>query len=282
MKIKNENGVIIIPNGIKKAIVVNRNENIDLSECLDNYINKNRKTNCIIYDDDNKPLDVSRLSYVTIPHDFSFDNNFNLKQKTLLNVEFSNLIKENDKSFTSVQKIRESLKEFVVDDGTYKIIKILTKGINKCEASLELTNFDINIFLQFYSIYSGYIDNELRLIYIYNLLIYINRENFIILHIKTECGERTLEWINNIQHNNIMILIDSDAIVTFVDAIETIIIGKEDYLNTILLPESELLKIPYLLNSYILNNIHLQSEENIELINIFCNENSSFLVKNLA
>ena len=151
MKIVTDESTYIIPIIDNKNIIVTNGYKDDLINCMYTYFVSKKKTKCIIYDDDGQTINMNEISFIYIPKDISLDNNLELKAKTIMNNEISEIIKNNPEQFLSIDNIRKDLHELESDKGMIKIRKILSKGLNQM-INIEQKEMNVNSLLQMLSI----------------------------------------------------------------------------------------------------------------------------------
>lgn len=279
MKIVSDDDVFIIPLGNNNKIVLVSSEYKDsLIDCLLTYFYSKKKNKCIVYDNDDV-VKMDDISFIYIPNDLSFENNFEFKPKSIMNNEIENFISTNPDNFQTIETIRKNLDELITDKGFYKLKKIIGLGIEK-EIQIEVNNLNINSLLQMLYIENNYLTPTEQYIMILNLLLYENRNDITIVYIDKYVDEKLLNWIN-IQNKNIYFILDNEAVFVSPDYFDLIVLSNCDHVIEQELTNSEIKNLIYMNHQIIKANISLQNEKNVEIFKEFQDKNSTFFLKNI-
>ena len=278
MKIVSDDNTFIIPlSESNRIILVSSNYKQELIDCFYSYFVMKKKTRCVIYDDDNQIINQEDINFIFIPDDTSYENNFNLKTKTIMNIEMAELINNNQDFFLSLEKIRKELLNVSTDKGMFRLRRILSNGLNKT-IDFEFKEFNINLFLQFFSIdYSSYSESEKQII-LFNILLYVNRNKINIVYLNIDIDETTLKWIE--KYENTIFIIDNDVVYSAPNGFDMLILSNNNHLITTTESNQNIKLLSYMNHKIVKTNISLQNEKNVELFNSFNDFNSTFFIKN--
>ena len=280
MKIKTEYKTFVIPINNGMHLIYENGYKNELIDCLNNYFGLKKKNKCVILDDDEEIINQKEAQFIYISSKEDINSIFEFKSKTLLNTELEKMIEENQTMYKSLENIRSSIRELLTDEGMYKFLKIIKKGPN-AEIKVSMDNFSISKILQSLKIDVEETNDYLKYIFLYNLLIYINRKKFSIVCIDFKVNEEVAEWIKMIKNDNTIILVSNDSLKgNLAEAFDSIIVLSEyDYLETLEFDKAFANAVSYIMNPIVLNNIEYQNEKIIEIMRFFEDKNASFLVK---
>lgn len=279
MKIKSEENVYIIPD-LNGACAISSPYIEDIVQCLVSYFVAKKKNRCVVIDEDGDLVKNDSVSFIYISKDDDLTSLFNLKPKTLINSEMINFIGSNQEMFKSIEIIRNGLSETLTDQGIIKIRKIMQ---NHIENNIEfvIDDFDLSRILQCLSVESEELSIQQKYMSLYNLLLYLNKDNYCIVYIDFEIDETTLKWIKANKQNNILFLINNEAISTVNnDEIDYLIIeSNQDFLEKVEVDCKLKNSILYCFHPYVLKNFEYQTEKNKQIMLDFQDEKTSFLIE---
>ena len=279
MKIKSEENVYIIPD-LNGACAISSPYIEDIVQCLVSYFVAKKKNRCVVIDEDGDLVKNDSVSFIYISKDDDLTSLFNLKPKTLINSEMINFIGSNQEMFKSLEIIRNGLSETLTDQGMIKIRKIMQ---NHIENNIEfvIDDFDLSRILQCLSVESEELSIQQKYMSLYNLLLYLNKDNYCIVYIDFEIDETTLKWIKANKQNNILFLINNEAISTVNnDEIDYLIIeSNQDFLEKVEVDCKLKNYILYCFHPYVLKNFEYQTEKNKQIMLDFQDEKTSFLIE---
>ncbi len=279
MKIKSEENVYIIPD-LNGACAISSPYVEDIVQCLVSYFVAKKKNRCVVIDEDGDLVKNDSVSFIYISKDDDLTSLFNLKPKTLINSEMINFIGSNQEMFKSLEIIRNGLSETLTDQGMIKIRKIMQ---NHIENNIEfvIDDFDLSRILQCLSVESEELSIQQKYMSLYNLLLYLNKDNYCIVYIDFEIDETTLKWIKANKQNNILFLINNEAISTVNnDEIDYLIIeSNQDFLEKVEVDCKLKNSILYCFHPYVLKNFEYQTEKNKQIMLDFQDEKTSFLIE---
>lgn len=279
MKIKSEENVYIIPD-LNGACAISSPYIEDIVQCLVSYFVAKKKNRCVVIDEDGDLVKNDSVSFIYISKDDDLTSLFNLKPKTLINSEMINFIGSNQEMFKSLEIIRNGLSETLTDQGMIKIRKIMQ---NHIENNIEfvIDDFDLSRILQCLSVESEELSIQQKYMSLYNLLLYLNKDNYCIVYIDFEIDETTLKWIKANKQNNILFLINNEAISTVNnDEIDYLIIeSNQDFLEKVEVDYKLKNSILYCFHPYVLKNFEYQTEKNKQIMLDFQDEKTSFLIE---
>ena len=279
MKIKSEENVYIIPD-LNGACAISSPYVEDIVQCLVSYFVAKKKNRCVVIDEDGNLVKNDSVSFIYISKDDDLTSLFNLKPKTLINSELINFIGSNQEMFKSIEIIRNGLVETLTDQGIIKIRKIMQ---NHIENNIEfvIDDFDLSRILQCLSVESEELSIQQKYMSLYNLLLYLNKDNYCIVYIDFEIDETTLKWIKANKQNNILFLINNEAIsIINNEGIDYLIIeSNQDFLEKVEVDCKLKNSILYCFHSYVLKNFEYQTEKNKQIMLDFQDEKTSFLIE---
>ena len=279
MKIKSEENVYVIPD-LNGACAISSPYIEDIVQCLVSYFVAKKKNRCVVIDEDGDLVKNDSVSFIYISKDDDLTSLFNLKPKTLINSEMINFIGSNQEMFKSIEIIRNGLSETLTDQGIIKIRKIMQ---NHIENNIEfvIDDFDLSRILQCLSVESEELSIQQKYMSLYNLLLYLNKDNYCIVYIDFKIDETTLKWIKANKQNNILFLINNEAISTVNnDEIDYLIIeSNQDFLEKVEVDCKLKNSILYCFHPYVLKNFEYQTEKNKQIMLDFQDEKTSFLIE---
>lgn len=279
MKIKSEENVYIIPD-LNGACAISSPYVEDIVQCLVSYFVAKKKNRCVVIDEDGDLVKNDSVSFIYISKDDDLTSLFNLKPKTLINSEMINFIGSNQEMFKSLEIIRNGLSETLTDQGMIKIRKIMQ---NHIENNIEfvIDDFDLSRILQCLSVESEELSIQQKYMSLYNLLLYLNKDNYCIVYIDFEIDETTLKWIKANKQNNILFLINNEAIsIINNEGIDYLIIeSNQDFLEKVEVDCKLKNSILYCFHPYVLKNFEYQTEKNKQIMLDFQDEKTSFLIE---
>ena len=215
MKIKSEENVYIIPD-LNGACAISSSYVDDIVQCLFSYFVAKKKNKCVVIDEDGDLMKNDSVSFIYIPKDDDLTPLFNLKPKTLINSEIVSFIGTNQEMFKSIEMIRNGLIEMLTDQGMIKIRKIMQKHIEN-NINFIIDDFDLSRILQSISIEGEELTTQQKYMSLYNLLLYLSKDSYCVVYIDFEIDETTLKWIKSNKQDNILFLINNEAISTNVN-----------------------------------------------------------------
>ena len=279
MKIKSEENVYIIPD-LNGACAISSSYVDDIVQCLFSYFVAKKKNKCVVIDEDGDLMKNDSVSFIYIPKDDDLTPLFNLKPKTLINSEIVSFIGTNQEMFKSIEMIRNGLIEMLTDQGMIKIRKIMQKHIEN-NINFIIDDFDLSRILQSISIEGEELTTQQKYMSLYNLLLYLSKDSYCVVYIDFEIDETTLEWIKSNKQDNILFLINNEAISTNVnDEIDYFLIeSNQDFLERIEIDSKQKNSILYCFHPYVLKNFEFQTEKNKQIMLDFQDKNTSFLIK---
>ncbi len=279
MKIKSEENVYIIPD-LNGACAISSSYVDDIVQCLFSYFVAKKKNKCVVIDEDGDLMKNDSVSFIYIPKDDDLTPLFNLKPKTLINSEIVSFIGTNQEMFKSIEMIRNGLIEMLTDQGMIKIRKIMQKHIEN-NINFIIDDFDLSRILQSISIEGEELTTQQKYMSLYNLLLYLSKDSYCVVYIDFEIDETTLKWIKSNKQDNILFLINNEAISTNVnDEIDYFLIeSNQDFLERIEIDSKQKNSILYCFHPYVLKNFEFQTEKNKQIMLDFQDKNTSFLIK---
>lgn len=188
-------------------------------------------------------------------------------------------MQENENDFKSFELIREGFRNLLTDHGMYKLREILTRNIG-CNINFEISNFDMSKFLSMLDINVDDISVDKQYIMVYNLLLFINRNQFNVIYIDFPITQTTLKWLKSFDQDNILFLLNNDNMAC--DSIEELekfamlIVSDKDYIEKYEYDLKQFSNISYIQNPYTMLHKQQQTEKNIRLMEQFEDKNTTF------
>lgn len=279
MKIVSDNKIFVIPVGEmnKETIVVPSGNKELLVDCLNSYFVQKKKTKCEIFDDD-CIMKMDDLNFIYISDDISFQNNLDLKAKTIVNNELSQIIKNNPDMFRSFDNVRENLNAISNDPGMIKICEILGIGLDK-KIEINLNDFSIGLLLQMYSLDNEDFTDSEREIIIANLLSFVSKDKPCLMYIDKTVDIKVQKWINSLS-DNVYVLIDNEKIYNNINNPDLLILSGNDHLSVCNENTETIEILMYMNHPLIQSNISKQNEKNISKYYEYCDDETTFFIKN--
>lgn len=206
MKIIHEESVYLIPED-NNIVVLAGSEQKDIIDCFTNQFVKKKRNYCKVLDSENQPIKPTELNFIYYPYGNDINSNFEFGTKSIFNIETTNLMQENENDFKSFELIREGFRNLLTDHGMYKLREILTRNIG-CNINFEISNFDMSKFLSMLDINVDDISVDKQYIMVYNLLLFINRNQFNVIYIDFPITQTTLKWLKSFDQDNILFLLN--------------------------------------------------------------------------
>lgn len=282
MKIKSltNDNTYILPLKNHLNIIATMNYKDQLIDCLEaTFINK-KKTKAIITDDNGEVVLPKEYTFIYIPYGKGIESNFEFKTKSIMNTEMVEIINSNPEYFLSLEKIRDSIRELLTDKGMYRVRKILSEGLND-RIDIVLNDFNISNILQMLEIIKEDMTESEQYIILYNLLLYLHREDNCIVYIDFPVDETVINWITNNQYDKKHYFIDNDALKAYHPALDNysfIVLSDYDFLEEVSLNKKELKHLTYLFHSFVLQHLEYQTQKNIDLYQLFYDDSSTFFI----
>lgn len=284
MKLKclDSENTFLLPIKNKINILVTNKYKDELIGILESYFLNKKKTKVSVKDHTGETILPKDFNFIYVPYSKDIEGNFSFKPKTTFNTEFGNVIKENSIYFLSIEKIRDSARELLTDKGMFAIMKILNHGLNN-PVSINLNGFELSNILQMYHVGNDYLTEEEKYIMLYNLLLYVNRDENNIVYIDFPITEQVTSWLNTIKLDKNYIFLENESIqIKEFDQLESTAIIKlsnKDFLEEIKINKKSIINLTYIFHSFISQNINQQTQKNIELYRLFDDKNSTFLIE---
>lgn len=279
MKIKMSDDVFVIPDSNSPIIVEFNGYKAQLIDCLNSYFLQKKKTRCKVFDDFGNEIRCDDANFIYVLKDVSIDNNMELKNKSVINNILTEFIKENPDDFLSIDMIRNGIRSLVTDKGMYKAIRLMTRGI-PTDLKVDYGDTKISNIIESLLLEDSLINNSDRIIYLYNLLLYLNREKFNIVLLDSNFTENVERWIKETTSENNMILIDNDSCdCVRNDCYNLLSLSNQNFCEELLINEKNISLYSYLLHPVVRKNKQYQMEKNREIITEIADENITFFLK---
>ena len=279
MKIIDNDEVFIIPESKIPIILCDNGYKNKLIDLLNGYFTQKKKTKCSVFSDLGDALKCSEAEFIYIPCDTSIDANFHFKNKSMLNSSLTNIVNENEECFTSLELIRQGLKGLISDKGIIKFSKIIFNGIDNIEPFIEFDKLNINSLLENLYIDTETINYPEKMMILYNLSIFLNRNSYKIIYIDFSITDSVINWIKTISTDS-LILIDNNAFESFIqNDYELVILSNKNFVEMIEANEQLINNVSYLFHPIVRANKHQQTEKNIKILDNFSDTNTTFYLK---
>lgn len=252
MKIIHEESVYLIPED-NNIVVLAGVKQKDIIDCFTNQFVKKKRNYCKVLDSENQPIKPTELNFIYYPYGNDINSNFEFGTKSIFNIETTNLIQENENDFKSFELIREGFRNLTTDHGMYKLREILTRNI-QCNINLEISDFDISKFLSMLDINADGISVDKQYIMVYNLLLFVSRNQFNVVYIDFPITQTVLKWLKSFDQDNILFLLNNDNMVC--DSFEELtkfamlIVSNKDYIEKYEYDLNQFNNISYIQNPY--------------------------------
>lgn len=279
MIIKMSDDVFVIPDSNSPIIVEFNGYKDQLIDCLNSYFLQKKKTRCKVFDDFGNEIRCDDANFIYVLKDVSIDNNMELKNKSVINNILTEFIKENPDDFLSIDMIRNGIRSLVTDKGMYKAIRLMTRGI-PTDLKVDYGDTKISNIIESLLLEDSLINNSDRIIYLYNLLLYLNREKFNIVLLDSNFTENVERWIKETTSENNMILIDNDSCDCVRNNCYNLLsLSNQNFCEELLINEKNISLYSYLLHPVVRKNKQYQMEKNREIITEIADENITFFLK---
>ena len=278
MKIIHEESVYLIPED-NNIVVLAGSEQKDIIDCFTNQFVKKKRNYCKVLDSENQSIKPTELNFIYYPYGSDINSNFEFGTKSIFNIETTNLIQENENDFKSFELIREGLRNLITDHGMYKLREILTRNI-ECNIDLEMSDFEVSKFLSMLDINIEDTPVDQQYIMLYNLLLFINRNQFNIIYIDFPITQTVLKWVKSFNQDNVLFLLNNDYMVCDsvkeLDKFAMLIASNKDYIEKYEYDLKQFSNISYIQNTYTMLHKQQQTEKNIRLMEQFEDKNTTF------
>lgn len=278
MKIIHEESVYLIPEDNNIVVLAGAKQK-DIIYCFTNQFVKKKRNYCKVLDFENQTIKPTELNFIYYPYGSDINSNFEFGTKSIFNIETTNLIQENEKDFKSFELIREGFRNLLTDHGMYKVREILKRNI-ECNIDLEISDFEVSKFLSMLDINIGEIPVDQQYIMVYNLLLFINRNQFNVVYIDFPITQTVLKWVKSFDQDNILFLLNNDRMVCDsvreLDKFAMLIVSDKDYIEKYEYDSNQFNDISYIQNPYTMLHKWQQTEKNIRLMEQFEDKNTTF------
>lgn len=279
MKIKTEDETFIIPDSDKPLLIEFNGYKDVVIDCLSSIFVQKKKNKCRVFDDSGEEIRFGEANFIYVPNDISIENNMNLRNKSILNSSLTEFIQDNPDDFLSIETIREGLKGISTDKGMYKILRIMTNGLST-SLSIDFDHLNISSLLESLLFENYSLSKDEKMLFIYNLLIYLSRNSYNIILIDIEMSETVECWISSIYNSNYTILIDNGKCSNIRNnAYNLISLSNIDFCEDIEISKENVGLYSYLFHPLVRLNKALQTEKNQEKITRINDRNTTFFLK---
>lgn len=279
MRIQIDESTFLFPEKNQLNLMVENSYREQFIRCLEEYFGNKKKKYCKIFDDSNNPIGPEEIEFIYFPYKNDYSNNYSLKSKSIMNTEFTGYIENNPDKFHSIERIRDNLKSLQTDEGMYILKKQLSRGIDTT-INISFAGLDIANILQMMEVESELLDSVDQCLILYNLLLFEFGDSPKILYLDLPLSNKVIKWINEIIDENIFIIMDNSQMeydsMSLIKECSLVKMSGENFLQEERLHKKELYNYSYIFHPFILKNIMLQTEKNIDLYNQFSDENTTF------
>ena len=210
MKIIREESVYLIPEENNIVVLAGDNQE-EIIDCFINQFVKKKRNYCKVYDSQEQQIKATELNFIYYPYGSDICSNFQFSMKSFYNTEITSIIQENENDFQSFEMVRNGICGITTDHGMYKLKGVLTRGLNS-NVDVEMVDFDISKLLSMLSINTDNISIDNQYAMLYNLLIFINRNQYNVVYIDFPITQSIIKWITSFKEDNILFLLSNDTI----------------------------------------------------------------------
>ena len=280
MKIQSNEHTFMIPVKSGLHLLYEANNKYELLDCLNSYFGQKKKTKCIVNDEEGELINPKSIEFIYISSKEDLSAIYDFKPKTLVNSELEKFVEENPQMYQSIDNVRKNLIELLTDEGMFKFINILKNGLH-INLTINTTNFSVSKILQTLRIDTDNLTNQEQFILLYNLMLYVHREQFCIVYIDFEVDKKTMEWLNKIKSPNSIILVSNECIEDYYAELfdSIIILSSNEFVENINVDIEEANLVSYALHPIVLKHPEYQNEKIIDLMRLFEDKTSTFLVE---
>ena len=147
---------------------------------------------------------------------------------------------------------------------------------------LELNDFNIESILGMLKIDDNQLTLNEKYMMLYNLELYVHRNELKIVYIDFPVDDETIYWIDCQRNDETIFLIDNESInadnLINLLPCNFIKLSPVDFKEEYEIDGRDIQTVSYLFHDYILNNINQQTEKNIRFLNQFRDKNTTFLL----
>ena len=278
MKIKYEDHTCILPVSTGMHLVYDSSGESDFLECLISYFGQKKKTKCIVLDDENDliaPKDAELIYF----SNKDMNGIYGFKPKTEFNNELTHFIEDNQEQYTSIERIRSDLRELLTDSGMYRFRSILTKG-TRMNLQISTSNFEISKVLHNLLIDTDLLTEQEQMIALYNLYNFIYRKLFRIIYIDFDVDDTTMEWLNSIRSEDMLILVDNTCIpISLASEFDSLIyLSYTGCVECVNLSKSQAPQVSYLFHPVVLQNPEYQNDKIYDIYAFFRDFDRTFFI----
>ena len=101
-----------------------------------------------------------------------------------------------------------------------------------------------------------------------------------IIYLDLPITEQVIKWMDAIKTDDVIFILNSTQIITDLSLgmadCSILCLSDKDYLESVACPENELGNHVYIFHPFVRRNLHLQTEKNINLLNQFSDQNTTF------
>lgn len=281
MRLEKDECVYLIPEKEQINIIVNNDSKKECIGLLVDFFVRKKRNVCHVYNDDGEKIQNTDYAFIYLPSDLNLKNNLEIKEKTMMNNEISQIIEENPKLFISIDKIRNELYELTTDSGVYKLRKILEHGLEQ-HVDFLFDTFDLPKLISMISIDEDNLDYTEKYLLILNLMMFEKRDSNMIVYLDIPINKTVFKWINRIKTENMIFIIDNDQIIEGTELLDIcgfIVLSNNNYCEEYDFDIQELNSINYVFNPFVMAHMSLQTEKNIKIMKQFEDRNITFYLK---
>ena len=276
MKIQTDEKDIILPLEDKVNIIVENDILTEVITCFTRYFTNKKKDTCAIYDGEGSIIRNKDIEFIYVPYGSLDKNEFIFKQKSELNTFLTNVMLEDERSFTSIERIRDEMFDLLTDKGIYGFKKIISKGIRN-GIEIGFSGLDISSLVSMLEVNTSELTESEMYIIIYNVLMHMARgSSCIIVYIDIPVDEVVVDWLN-ILRDNIFVLVNSKMVEVDVKTDSLIKLGRNNEIERYEMNISELKRLLYLNHPVVVKNLDLQTEENLQFYQKFSDKDITYL-----
>lgn len=279
MKIRYKDSIYCLPEGQKMNFLIDNVEKRKFISCLYEFFGKKKKGFCQVFNIDGKQILCDEIDFIYFPYQNSnIENNFNLKPKSIFNIELTNFVNHNPERFQSIDRIRECLHEFLSDSGSFCLNKILSKGIST-GVGLCMDEFNTSKIIEMFKIDQKDLEEDIEYMIVYNLLLYLNKNKSSIVYIDFPITMRTIKWLQHWNEKDLFFLIDNNFMepcYSIIKECSLVKFSNKDFIERFELDIDEFKYLIYTFHPFVQQNIDLQNKKIINYFHQFNDISTTF------
>lgn len=251
----------------------------EIVQSLTQFFGAKKKNKCIVSDERRENINCDEFEFIYVPYLSSIENNFEFKPKSMFNIEMTNFILENPRMFLSYDRMRENFLDSLTDEGMYKLEKIINSDIYQ-KVHIDIGDFNLSNIVQMLEISTEDMSESQKYEIVYNLLLYINRENNSIIYIDFPMDDLAIQWLIKKDNKQNIFIINNECLqsnhLTNLTPLSFQIVSNKDFKQEFNLDYTFINNISYIFHPYVIRNLDQQTEKNNNLYKQFSDVDTTF------